>query len=65
MNKMRNKKSICCNAEMAFGRQCLVCGADGREPKKIKNKCSFHKDGEHHFIPCDEWSATCQCGKTE
>lgn len=28
------------------------------------NDCPDHKDG-HHFIPCDEWSATCSCGKTE
>lgn len=29
-----------------------------------KSDCPDHPDG-HHFIPCDEWPATCTCGKQE
>lgn len=30
----------------------------------IKSRCPDHPDG-HHFIPCDEWPATCTCGEEE
>jgi len=34
------------------------------EVEIIKSECPDHPNG-HIFIPCDEWQATCTCGKTQ
>ncbi len=40
---MLNKKSICCDADMAYGCQCLVCGADGRVNYDTDYKIDIHR----------------------
>ncbi len=42
-----------------------VSGMDYYFVKADQTECPLSSDGKHHFIPCDEWSATCLCGETK
>lgn len=56
------------NAEVARDNAIAVEREEAREDDedhKPKGHCSYHVDGEHRFIECDEWSPTCWCGKTK
>ena len=45
---------------------CKNCGVVLAIPwtNKDEEECPDHEDG-HHFISCDDLSATCSCGKSE
>lgn len=39
---------------------------EDHDDKKTKVKaCTYHPDGQHRFLACDDRSPTCWCGKTQ
>ena len=49
---MKNKKSICCGADLIDGVQCEACGADGVHEKKGNCKNCYLIYGEDGHLTC-------------